>query len=107
MYLFCVRVEDYLQLTGARLPLWLPPASRSDINGDTSIDCGCIGNDLTELFDLESELGKSSVQEVFTEPVPDVDDHIGDFLGVQGRLSDLITAPDYLSTNSDGMEHRL
>ena len=27
--------------------------------------------------------------------------HIGDFLGVQGRLSDLITAPDYLSTNSE------
>ena len=31
-----------------------------------------------------------------------------DFLGVQGgELSDLITASNYLSTNSEVMEHRL
>jgi len=33
--------------------------------------------------------------------------HIGDFLGVQGRVSDFITAPNYLSTNSEVMEYRL
>jgi hypothetical protein len=54
--LFCVRVEAYLQLTGTRFPLWLPPALRSDIKRDVSLyGCG-ICDDLTELFDLESEL---------------------------------------------------
>jgi len=72
--LFCVEVEAYLQLTGTRLPLWLSPASRSDINGDASLyGCG-IGDDLTEFFDLESELWYPSVNEVFTKPVPHVDD---------------------------------
>jgi len=74
VYLFCVRVEDYLQLTDTRLPLWLPPASRSDINGDTSFDCGRIGDDLSKLFDLEFELREPSVQEVFTKPMSDIDD---------------------------------
>jgi hypothetical protein len=72
--LFRVRVEAYLQLTGTRLPLWFPPAWRSDINGDASLyGCG-IGDDLTELFDLEFELREPSVQEVFTKPMSDVDD---------------------------------
>jgi hypothetical protein len=71
--LFCVRVEDYLQLTGTRLPLWLPPASRSDINGDTSFDCGCIGDDLTKFLDFEFELGKPRASEAFIKPVPDID----------------------------------
>jgi hypothetical protein len=38
-----------------------------------------IGDDLPKLFDLEFELREPSVQEVFTEPVPDVDDPHGRF----------------------------
>jgi hypothetical protein len=65
VYLFCVRVEDYLQLTDTRLPLWLPPASRSDINRDAyHYSCG-MGDDLTKLLNLEFELGKSRASKAF------------------------------------------
>jgi hypothetical protein len=86
VYLFCARVEDYLQLTDTRLPLWLPPASMSDINGRTRFDCDRIGDDLTTLFDLGFELREPSVQEVFTKPMSDVDDPHGRFFWGPGKV---------------------
>jgi hypothetical protein len=69
-----VSIEAYLQLTGTRLPLWLSPASKSDINGDAILyGCG-IGDDLTKLLILEFELGKSRASKAFIEPVSDIDD---------------------------------
>jgi hypothetical protein len=74
MDLIGIRVEADVQLSGTRLPTWLPPASRLYINGDASLyGCG-ISDDLTELFDLEPELRESSVHEVFIKPVSNVDD---------------------------------
>jgi hypothetical protein len=69
-----IRVEADVQLTGTRLPTWLPPASRLHINGDASLyGCG-ISDDLTKLLDLGFELGKPRTSKAFIEPVWDVDD---------------------------------
>ena len=70
-----------------------------DINGDTSLyGCG-IGDDLTKLFDLKSELGKPRASEGFIKPVSDVDDPHRGPLGVGGRIGDHITAGNNLSRN--------